>query len=191
MLAWVEHDGANQQQLPTNSFFSIIFGVFTQPFLSSSSLPLPLVLRDIESKGCKSTHFLPPIPHLQTQIAPGQSQAFIYAEPVTGVMHHSPPVTNCSLPNKRRASLSLGWMYEAVWLVWYGNNNTGIVCWLPPPFRMWIFYRLLSPSLLTFVGVWVCACCICVCVIVDCWLQAYYFKLSPAPALIPVFFREG
>lgn len=53
-------------------------------------------------------------PHLQTQIAPGRSQAFLYAEPVTGVTHHSPPVTNCSLPNKPGASLALGCMCEAV-----------------------------------------------------------------------------
>lgn len=27
--------------------------------------------------------------------------------------------------------------------------------------------------------------CGCVCAIVNCWLRAYYFKMSPAPALIP------
>lgn len=46
-----------------------------------------------------------PLPHLQTQIAQGQSQAFLYAEAVTGVTCYSLPVTYCSFPNKLRASI--------------------------------------------------------------------------------------
>lgn len=77
---------------PNPQFSQYHFLVFSYSLSSPLPRPFPLVLRDIESKGCKSTHFLPPFPHLQTQIAPGQSQAFLYAEPVTGVTHHSPPV---------------------------------------------------------------------------------------------------
>lgn len=83
-----------------------------------ASRPLPLLLGDTESKGCKSTHFLPPLPspplvslpHLQTQIAAGQSQAFLYAEPVTGVTHHSPRVpslTSCKARPRSAACMEL------------------------------------------------------------------------------------
>lgn len=97
-----------------SSFLRVFSGAFTHSLLTSSS-PLPLVFRDIQSKGCKSTHILPhPSPSpICKQIAPGQSQAFLYAEPVTGVMHCSPRVTNCSFHNKLQARLSLGGTYEA------------------------------------------------------------------------------
>lgn len=99
-------------------------------------------------------------------------------------------VTNCSFPNKLQGSLPL-WAARMKLCDWFGTVITILAgclrpfaCGsLPPP--------LFFPSLLVFSGCMVCTRCICVCVISDGWLEAYYFKLSPAPALIPVFFREG
>lgn len=176
---------------PSNCSLSISFGAFHTA--SPLSRPLPLVLRDIESKGCKSTNFLPYPPPSANTDSPG---------PVPGLSicrtsdRSYASFSPCSLPNKLQASLSLHCMYEAVWLVWYGNNNTDIVCWLPPPFCMWIFT---ASFLLSFAAHLLCVCiyvCVCVCwnsvcATANCWLQAYYFKMSPAPALIPGFFREG
>lgn len=102
-----------------------------------SSCPLPLLLGDTESKGCKSTYFLPlpappltSLPHLQTQIAAGQSQAFLYAEPVTGVTHHSPrapSLTSCKARPRSAACMELcDWFATVITIrVW--------LRWLPPP----------------------------------------------------------
>lgn len=58
--AW-QHQSATPtyQQLSLYSFLCVCVCFHTASLLLS-------VLRDIESKGCKSTHFLPPLPHLQT-----------------------------------------------------------------------------------------------------------------------------
>lgn len=81
------------KELDTNNYqptLCISLSVFTQG-------PLFLILflwcSEISSQRDANlpTSFLP-FPHLQTQIAPGQSQVFLYAEPVTGVTHHSPHV---------------------------------------------------------------------------------------------------
>lgn len=184
MLAQVE------QAPPTNCPLARILGVFTQPLLF---LILFLWCLEIQSQRDANlpTSFLP-LPHLQTQIAAGQSQAFLYAEPVTGVTHHSPHVP--SLTSSKPHSHSDACMKLCDWFgtvltiqEWCAGCLLPFACGsLTPP--------LSFPSLLTYCGcmtVCVCVCVCCICAIVNCWLQAYYFKMSPAPALIPVFFREG
>lgn len=171
-----------------------------------ASRPLPLLLGDTESKGCKSTHFLPPLPspplvslpHLQTQIAAGQSQAFLYAEPVTGVTHHSPRVpslTSCKARPRSAACMEL--------CDWFATVITIRATVAPAASSLFRARRSPTPppaaslSLRTLTFLSRCECRparrvrVCVRAVVNCWLRAYYFKMSPAPALIPVFFGEG
>lgn len=159
-----------------------------------ASRPLPLLLGDTESKGCKSTHFLPPsppiasLPHLQTQIAAGQSQAFLYAEPVTGVTHRSPRVP--SLTSCKARPRSAACMEPCDWFA------TVITIRVPPASSLSPPRLPPSPSPTArspFLSRCECRGCVRVRVraTVNRWLRAYYFKMSPAPALIPVFFGEG
>lgn len=126
------------KELDTNNYqptLCISLSVFTQGPLF---LLLFLWCSEISSQRDANlpTSFLP-FPHLQTQIAPGQSQVFLYAEPVTGVTHHSPHVpslTSCeplalslALPLFLAFSLSLSRLsaWGTVRLVCYGINIMG------------------------------------------------------------------
>lgn len=82
-----------------------------------ASRPLPLLLGDTESKGCKSTHFLPPLPSPRV---PPPSANTDSRGPVPGLSicrtsdRSYASFSPCSLPNKLQGSPSLGCMHGAV-----------------------------------------------------------------------------
>lgn len=136
----------SRQQFPQCNFWCF----HTAPSLPSSS-SFPSSSSGAQRYRVKGMQIYPlpsfiPSPHLQTQIAPGQSQAFLYAEPVTGVTHHSPPVpslTSCETASHQAACMKLcdwfamvitiqGWCAGCL-LLFFFSSHLDLNRLLPPP----------------------------------------------------------